>query len=203
MIFDTCGTCSACLKHIPYTSYAKVRQGVLFLLLLWHVLNQHRQLILFWKYSLLNLRETVILKTKKAKGFYLKIGAHNGVTDFCGICIISDNLASLVMYPWASCLKKKSCATESSSFYISLCLLSGTPFIALFHLSRARKGGKVHPAQFGNTKKLPSNSAFVWHVGFFILRSKTLQPNKDRRNYCVPSKRGNFPILEWWRSSFW
>lgn len=101
------------------------------------------------------------LKTKKAKGFYLQNGAHNGVTDFCGICIISGSLASLVMYPWASCLMNKSHVTESSNFYISLFLLSGTPFAALFQLSRAIKGDKVHPAQFGNTKKLPSNSAFV------------------------------------------
>lgn len=97
------------------------------------------------------------LKAKKATGFHLPNSAHNGVTDFCGICIISGNLASLVMYPWASCLMNQSHATESSSFYISLCLLSGTPFVALFQLSRARKGEKVHLVQFGNTKKLPSN----------------------------------------------
>lgn len=103
------------------------------------------------------LEKLLSLKTKKAKGFYLQNSAHNGVTDFCGICIISGNLASLVMYPWASCLMNESHAAESSSFYISLCLLSGTPFVALFQLSRARKGEKVHLAQFGNMKKLPSN----------------------------------------------
>jgi len=39
VIFDIRGTYSVCLKHTVYASYAKVRQRMLFLLLLWHVLR--------------------------------------------------------------------------------------------------------------------------------------------------------------------
>lgn len=42
-----------------------------------------------------------------------------------------------------------------------------------------------------------------FYCGLGFLTSKTPQPNKDRRNCCVHLKRGNFPSLEWWRSSFW
>lgn len=106
------------------------------------------------------------LKIKKAKGFYLQNGAHNGATEFCSICIVPGNLASLAMHPRAPCLMSESRAVGSSSFYVSLRLLSRTLFVALFQFIRARRGEKVHLAQFGTMKKLPSNIPFCVACGF-------------------------------------